>query len=225
MDIVFDLDGTLIDSIPDVASALNRLLAQEGRRALALDEARVMVGEGAEAMIRRGFAATGAAPEAFALEDLVERYLAFYRRHPADQTLIYPGVRDTLERFRAQGLRLGICTNKPHEMSVLVLRELGLATFFGAVLGAGVMPAGKPDPAHIEAVLAAMGAAKEDAIYVGDSETDVITARRAGIPVVVVGYGYSRVPVDMLGADAVIERFADLPDALAQLRTPAAYRA
>ncbi|RAU23578.1 phosphoglycolate phosphatase [Paramagnetospirillum kuznetsovii] len=211
--IVFDLDGTLIDSAPDVANALNRLLAEEGRPTLSLPEVQQLVGEGASALIERAWTATGASAATDAVRPLVERYLAFYRACPADHTHVYDGVRDELARLAAAGHRLGICTNKPDGMTNLVLETLGLAPLFAAVVG-GDYVRRKPDGEHVRETLRQMGAEGMQAIYVGDSRTDVLAAKDAGLPVVAVTYGYARMPVEQLGADILIERFGDLGAAM-----------
>jgi phosphoglycolate phosphatase len=215
--VVFDLDGTLIDSIPDVVGALNRLLAEEGRRAVAWAEARAMVGDGAGAMVRRAFAATGETAPEDALPALTARYIDIYRRYPVVETVAYPGVPEVLTRLRAEGMALGICTNKPHEMSMLVLETMGLAAHFEAVLGGDALAVKKPDPGHLDAVLDRLGATRAGAVYVGDSPVDVAAARNAALPVIAVTYGYSRVPPASLGADLLIDRFDELPGALARL--------
>jgi phosphoglycolate phosphatase len=213
--VVFDLDGTLIDSIPDVVGALNRLLAEEARRPLSLDEGRRMVGEGARAMVERGFAATGSRAADHAMADLTRRYIAFYRAAPAADTIIYPGVMAVLDQLCAAGVNMGVCTNKPDEMSRLVLHELDMARYFNSVIGGGALPVQKPDARHLFAVLEEMGADPSAAVYVGDSPVDIETARNANVPVVAVSYGYSRIDPDSLGADVLIDDFHDLPGALA----------
>lgn len=214
--VVFDLDGTLIDSAPDVRVALNRLLAEEGRPQLSLARVQDLVGEGAPALIERAWAATGepAAPEA--VKPLVERYLAHYRDCPADHTVVYDGVVAMLEAFAAEGARLGICTNKPQRMTEIVLDSLGLSRHFTAVLG-GDFPRRKPDGEHVRETLRRMGAEGCPALYVGDSITDVRAARDAGVAVVAVDWGYARMPVADLGADRLISSFAELPAVIREL--------
>ena len=216
--VVFDLDGTLIDSVGDIVGAANRLLAEEGRAPVSADAGRAMVGEGAVPLIERAFAATGAPVPAAALPGLLDRYRAIYERHPIDETTLYPGVIETLEALADDGAVLGVCTNKPHEISLVVLAELGLARHFAAVFGGDALPVRKPDPAHLDAVIDAMGAAKPSAIHVGDSPTDVAVARNANVPIIAVSHGYSRVPHAELGADALIDSFTELRPAIAAIR-------
>jgi phosphoglycolate phosphatase len=214
--IVFDLDGTLIDSAPDVRAALNLLLAEEGRPRLSLPQVQDLVGEGATALIERAWVATGPAAAADQVKPLVERYLAHYRACPADHTLVYDGVAELLEGLRARGDLLGICTNKPHRMTEIVLEALDLSKHFAAVLG-GDFARRKPDGEHILETIRRMGAQGRPALYVGDSITDVRAARDAGLPVVAVDWGYARMnPLD-LGADRLISSFAQLPAIIEEL--------
>ncbi len=212
--IVFDLDGTLIDSLPDVIGAMNRLLAQEGRREIALEEGRMMIGEGAVALIERAWAATGGPPAPEKFDTLIERYLALYRASPANDTYVYPGVVDVLGQFLANGVKMGVCTNKPDEISKMVLSALGLDRFFASIIGGDVLPVRKPDPGHIHAVLEEMGCDAATAVYIGDSPTDMEAARNARLPAIAVTYGYSRVAPEQLGADILVDSFSELPDAL-----------
>jgi len=220
--IVFDLDGTLIDSVPDVRNALNRTLASEGRRPLTPAEVQGLVGEGARVMFEKAWAATGDALADGAFDVLFDRYAGFYLAHPADETVIYPGVVEVLEGFAADGVTLGICTNKPQVLSVAVLEALGLDGLFAAVIGGDATEHRKPDARHVLETLAPMGADAGDAAYVGDSAIDVAAARNADIPVVVVSWGYRHVPATELGADAVIDHFSELPSVLSNIGPPTA---
>ena len=215
--IVFDLDGTLIDSIPDVVAAMNQVLVEEGRQPISLEEGKSMVGEGPGPMIRDAIALNGKTVDVARLPHLVERYIAFYRATPADHTIVYPGVRDVLEQLASKGVILGVCTNKPHKMSNLVLDALGLGHFFKAVIGGDALAVRKPDGRHVHAVLDGMTASPAAAAFVGDSPTDMKAARNAGLPSIAVSYGYSIVGPENLDADILIPEFSELPDALAQL--------
>lgn len=212
--VVFDLDGTLIDSVPDVRNALNVMLGGRGRRQLAPDEVALMVGEGARVMIGRALEATGGAvadPDAVLTE-----YLVAYAARPVVDTVIYPGAVAALARLAEAGCLLGICTNKPEEITRLVLDGLGLTRFFAAIIGGDSLPFRKPDPRHVTTTLERMGG-DGPAFYVGDSETDVAAARGAGLPVVAVSFGYSKGGTEALGADVVIDHFDQLDAALAEL--------
>ena len=216
--IVFDLDGTLIDSLPDMLNALNAFLAGLGRRAASPDEIKGWVGDGASELVRRGLEATGgltAAP----LPDMVRGYIDCYKGNAAHETRPYPGVMDTLAGLKAAGHRLAVCTNKPQALAEEVLNGLGMADLFSAVLGGDAVPAKKPHPGHLQATLAAMGVSigtnGQRALMVGDSINDVKAARSAQIPVVAVSFGYGRIDPKDLGADVLIDNFADLPLAAA----------
>ena len=215
--IVFDLDGTLVDSAGDIRRALNRLLAEEGRRPISLAETRSVIGDGVPKVVERGFAKTGPRPDAAALGGLVERFRGLYAAEATRTTRPYPGVIETLARLEAEGHRLALCTNKFVGLAQQILDALGLAGFFRVVIGADSTPARKPDPLPLTTALARLGASPERAVMVGDSAVDVTTARRAGLPVVAVTYGYPRMAPERLGADRLIETFPGLPAALASL--------
>ena len=221
--VIFDLDGTLIDSVPDVVSAMNRLLVEEGRPEITQNEGRNMVGDGARALVERAYATTGAVPDAEEIDELTRRYVDIYHRFPVEETTIYRGVPEVLSQLRAAGVQMGICTNKPHVIANLVLTELDLASYFCAVIGGDKLPVRKPDAGHIHAVLDAMGCAHDGAIYVGDSPVDMAAARNARLPVIAVSYGYSKVPAAELGANALIDHFTQLPDVLARFRGSGIY--
>jgi phosphoglycolate phosphatase len=215
--IVFDLDGTLIDSLPDVAEAMNRMLAADGRRPITLDEARQMIGSGAAVLVERAFAATGAALEPSRAAALTRDYTAAYEATPVILTAPYDGVATMLETLRRAGLRLGICTNKPEAVAREVLARLALDRFFEALVGPERVAARKPDPRHLLATIEALDAAPQSSVYVGDSPIDIACARAACVPVIGAAYGYGGVAPAALGADVVIRRFADLGDALFRL--------
>ena len=215
--VIFDLDGTLIDSLPDVMNALNAVLAEAGRRPVTRDEAKLMVGGGAEPLLERAFEATG---EPLALENLADRiesFTAYYSQNPTTETTVFKGVVPALKELSKQGLKLGICTNKPHKSALQVLEALALNKHFGACFGKNSVPYHKPDRRHYERVAHALGVAPQQSLYVGDSETDVQTARNAGVPVVLVPFGYSRHPVAELGADRLVGHFSKLPETINEL--------
>ena len=218
--IAFDLDGTLINSVPDVRAAINRLLVSEGRSEISLEQTLSLVGQGARVMMEQAMTLSGAAPPSDALDRMVETYIGFYQDHPADLTTIYPGVVEVLESLAARGVRMAICSNKPFVMTKLVLKTLSLDRFFDAVTGGDNVPHRKPDGRHVTHALDLMGGHHAHAVMVGDSETDVAAGQDAGLPVVAVTYGYTHVAVADLGADVLIDRFSDLPDALDTLVRP-----
>ncbi|MEO5372715.1 MAG: phosphoglycolate phosphatase [Alphaproteobacteria bacterium] len=216
--VVFDLDGTLVHSVPDLRVALNRLLSEIGGRAVDDDAVRLMVGDGVEAFVQRGLAAAGLPPPAdAAVPALVRRFLDLYEAAPAALTRPWPRAGAALGSLRAEGVRLGVCTNKPTTAAIDLLDQLGLSEFFSGVVGQGSTPFIKPDPRPLLATLDAMGVARERAVMVGDSVNDVQVARNVGIPVILVSFGYTAVPARELGADAVIDDFADLAAAVSSL--------
>ncbi len=214
--IVFDLDGTLIDSLPDIVAAANRLLAAEGRAPLAPDDVRPMIGDGAGRLVERVFAARGGLPGP-SLDPYLARFVAEYEPRSAELTRPFPGVAATLGQLRRQGCRLGLATNKPSRATREVLAAFDLTDLFEAVVGGDEAPALKPDPRHVSAVLDLLGTPPDAAAFVGDSYNDVTAAHAAGLPCVLVSFGYTRIPVGDLGAEAVIDDFSDLPAALAGL--------
>ncbi len=216
--IVFDLDGTLVDSVASIAAAVNTLLAEERRPALSLDAVESMVGEGALKLLERAFAATGeTVTDEDALEALFHRYVPMLAAMPPKPADLYPGVIDTLHDFRVAGIALGVCTNKPMKPARAALRALGIDEMFGAVIGGDTLPQRKPSPEPLLAAIAGLDATPEVAVMIGDNIYDVGTARGAGVPVVAVSYGYPRMPIEDLGADLVIDRFDQLPNALTRL--------
>lgn len=213
--LIFDLDGTLVDSLPDLADALNKLLAEHGARMLPENAVRLMVGDGVAILVERGFREAAAWPEdAAARRDLVARFLELYEPHAADRSRPYPGVREMLVDLQKSGARLAICTNKPEIATRSLLGALDLDRFFPTIIGGDTTARRKPDPLPMQAALERMQARLDEAVMIGDSPNDVAAARAIGMPVVAVTFGYSRTPPAELGADALISGFAELPRAL-----------
>jgi len=208
--LVFDLDGTLVDSAPDLHRSLNAVLAEQGRTPVSLADIRSMVGDGAAKLVERGFADTGAPVEPAAMPGLVQRFLVHYSAGRHALTPAFPGVVETLRLLRERGYRLGVCTNKPYAPTMEILETLGLTGLFAAVTGGDSLPVRKPDPGHLLGTLDLLGATADRAVMIGDSANDVAVARAAGVPAIVVRYGYTRTPVEELGADAIITHFAEL---------------
>jgi phosphoglycolate phosphatase len=211
--LLFDLDGTLVDSLPDLTHALNAVLAEAGLPPAGLELSRRYVGDGARLMLERGFQAHGRAAPA----DGVARFLEVYETCLTRETRPFPGTVETLARLAEAGWRLAVCTNKTERHSRMILRALGLLPLFQAVAGGDSYPERKPDGRHLTRTLAAMGAPARGAIMVGDSLNDVLAARDAGLPVVVVGFGYGEPAA--LAADRLIQRMDELPDCVAALAT------
>jgi phosphoglycolate phosphatase len=215
--IVFDLDGTLAETAPDIMATLNVLLEREGIPALPLGRARELVGAGAKALIERGFRVSGRPLGAAQLEGLFLDFLDIYAGRVADESHLYDGVPEALRRLAGQGMRLAVCTNKPIRHSRMLLEALGIAPMFAAVAGRDSYPYFKPDPRHLTMTIAEAGGDPARAIMVGDSKTDISTARAAGIPVIAVPFGYTDVPVETLSPDIVIQHFDEIDAAIARL--------
>jgi phosphoglycolate phosphatase len=200
----------LVDSLPDLAWAMNQLLDEMGRKPATLAEVRTWVGDGAAVLVERCLMATGGLPNR-PLAEAVERFLAYYRTHVAVETRPYPGVLAALTALSAAGHPLGVCTNKATDLSILLLDALDMRRFFSAVIGGDSVAERKPHPGHLRAALDAMQVNNgRKVLMVGDSPNDVAAAKAAGIPVVVVGFGYTQIPAEAMGADVVIANFADL---------------
>jgi phosphoglycolate phosphatase len=215
--VVFDLDGTLVDTAPDLVATLNVLLTQEGIATLTLAEARDLIGQGARALIAKGFAAAGRPLDPARLDGLFDRFITHYRAHIADASRPFPGVRDALGALKAAGAVLSVCTNKRTDLSVALLQALDLAGDFRSIIGADAAPASKPDPRHLLTAIAAAGGDPARAIMVGDSGSDAGAAKAAGTPLVLVTFGYTETPVATLGADILIDSFDEIPAACAGL--------
>jgi phosphoglycolate phosphatase len=215
--IAFDLDGTLVDSAPDLTATLNVILGEAGFGPIRVEQARGMFGAGARALIERGLALHGAQPSAAEIDRLFERFLAYYDAHIADHSRPFPGARAMLEELSAAKAHLVVCTNKLERFAVKLLNAMSLAHFFSVIAGADTFSARKPDPLHILHAVKRAGGEPARTVMVGDSKTDVAAARAARVPVVVVSYGYTDVPATQLGADRVIDHLNEVPTAVAAL--------
>lgn len=215
--IVFDLDGTLIDTAPDLIDTLNLVFAREGLPPVPYDTARNLIGGGARVMIARGIEAEGRALEPAKLEQMFTDFIAHYSEHVADRSQPFPGLVDALDALAAHGCRLAVCTNKLERLSLMLLKELQLADRFQAICGQDTFGIQKPDPEILRRTVAAAGGSLQRAIMIGDSDTDIRTARAAGIPVIAVDFGYSERPVSEFAPDQVISHFAQLPASIAAI--------
>ncbi len=215
--IVYDLDGTLVDSAADLIAALNVVGASHRLAPFSLAEGLRLVGAGARVMIERGFAVRGRPLLPGESEALLTEFLAHYRAHMVDQSRSYPGVAAAIDRFAKAGWLQAVCTNKQEAFARDMLERLGLADRFAAITGPDTFGARKPDPRTLIETIRVAGGAPRHAVMVGDSETDAETAHAAGIPLVAVSFGYRHGPVAGLRAAQVIDRFADLWDAVATL--------
>jgi phosphoglycolate phosphatase len=215
--VVFDLDGTLVDSAPDLVATLNIVFARIGLPPVAYDAARNMVGGGARAMIVRGLKAEGRTLDVAEVDRLVSDFIDHYSVHIADRSRPFPGLEATLDALAARGCRFAVCTNKLEWLAVRLLDALALSERFAAICGGDTFGLQKPDPELLRRTIARAGGDADWVVMVGDSITDIATARGAGVPVVAVDYGYSQTPVTELGADRVISALSALPNAVFDL--------
>ncbi|MFT4096175.1 MAG: HAD-IA family hydrolase [Rhodoblastus sp.] len=223
--LVFDLDGTLAETAGDLIGTLNFILAREGIAPIDLAQARFMLGAGAKALIQRGYAAQNAPLGPAKLQQLFGDFLAHYEAHIADESFLFPGVVEALDRFEAAGWDFAVCTNKIEAPARKLLEALGVAGRFRVIVGQDTFGVAKPDPRVLEQTISTAGGTPAASIMVGDSRTDIDTAKRLGIPCVAVDFGYTDVPVDQLGPDRVISHFDQLWDAVSALTAHAADRA
>jgi phosphoglycolate phosphatase len=215
--IAFDLDGTLIDTAPDLIATLNTVFADHGVPPLALESARPLIGGGIKVLLERGLAAQGLTFTPEDLDRLYDVYLGRYADHIADQSRAFPGLELALDALAAQGWRLAVCTNKPEWLSVRLLDKLKLARRFAAICGQETFGVQKPDPEMLRRTIRRAGGDPAVAVMVGDSATDITTARAAGVPVIAVDFGYTETPVALLNPDRIISHFDDLPRTVANL--------
>jgi phosphoglycolate phosphatase len=215
--IVFDLDGTLAETAPDIMATLNVILVREGLAALPLSKARELVGAGAKALIERGFRASGRPLGAAQLEGLFLDFLEIYAARTTDESHLFDGVAAALERLGAKGMTLAVCTNKPIRHTMLILDAFGISAKFAMIAGRDTYAFFKPDPRHLLHTIADAGGDPARAIMVGDSKTDIATARAAGIPVIAVPFGYTDVPIESLQPDVVMQHFDEIDAAIAGL--------
>jgi|SRR5271165_5728199 len=215
--IVFDLDGTLVDTAPDLVATLNALFARRGLRPVPYAQARNMIGGGARRMIERGLLEENVKAGPDEVDRLVEEFIADYANRIAELSRPFPGVETALDRLAAAGCNFAICTNKLEWLSVRLIAQLGLTARFAAICGQDTFKVQKPDPEILRRTLARAGGDLARAVMVGDSGNDIDAARGAGIPVVAVDFGYTEIPVSELAPDRIISHFADLPAAVKEL--------
>jgi phosphoglycolate phosphatase len=210
--VIFDLDGTLVDSAGDICLAVNGLLQERGAEPLSVETVREFVGEGARRLVEKLLQVRPAAGDD--VDSVLTRFLAIYEEMPTTHTVPYPGVRATLDRLVASGASLAVCTNKPSGPTANVLRDLDLAHFFRIVIAGDTLPVRKPDPVLIETIASRLGFDMTSAVLVGDSEVDAATAAAAGIPFVLMTYGYHHSPVEAIPATHRLDQFAELMEIL-----------
>jgi phosphoglycolate phosphatase len=213
--LLFDLDGTLVDSLPDLTNALNEVLRERGYAALLPREVKPMIGDGMPMLLARGFAARGGtAAEAQAVQP---RFVEIYEATATHLTRPYPGVPETLAALREHGYATAVCTNKLQRATEEVLRGMELDGLFDGYAGGDRFAVRKPDPGHLLGMVDLLGGDPRRAAMIGDSENDALSARAAPMPLILMRYGYARIDPAQLGADRVLDRFDELPQTLAAL--------
>ena len=215
--VIYDLDGTLIDSAKDMQVAVSRVLADHGLPPVTEDDVRIFMGQGSKVTMDKAFTKYGKTLDDGALSAVTREFVRYYEADPVGHTTAFAGVPEVVGRFDKLGLKQGVCTNKFERPSRMILEHLKLMPPIAALAGADTFPVRKPDPRHILMLVERMGRTPEKAVMVGDSIHDVEAAHAAGLPAVLVSWGYTARPASELGAEAVIERFANLPDALGQI--------
>src|SRR6266404_7327418 len=213
--LVFDLDGTLVDSVPDLRAAVNEMLRERGRPPLSPSAVKRMVGDGAMALVAGALAASGADPAG--VGDALARFLEIYEANAVRLSRPYPDVRETLTALRRRGYRAAVCTNKPQRATMAVIEGLGFLPLFDGIAGGDRFAVKKPDPGHLLGLIAELGFRPDRAAMIGDNENDAAAAHAAGVPLVLMRYGYARVDPATLDAAALLDRFADLPQTLERL--------
>jgi phosphoglycolate phosphatase len=215
--VVFDLDGTLVDTAPDLIAALNFVLEREGMPPVPLQSARTMIGAGARKLIERGLELDGRVTSAEDITRLTSDFIDYYADHIADASRPFDGLESALDDLTGRGYRFAVCTNKLEWLSKRLLDQLGLSPRFSAICGADTFGVSKPDPAILRQTIAQAGGQVSSAIMVGDAGPDIGVARRAGIPVIGVEFGYTEIPIADLNPDLLIGHFRDLPAAVESL--------
>lgn len=212
--VVFDLDGTLVDTAPDLIDALNAVFTREGLPPVPVPQARNMIGGGARRMIELALPLQRRGYQPAEVDRLFENFIAHYSAHIADRSQPFPGLGAVLDELAAQGCRFAVCTNKLEGLSRRLLDALGLSSRFAAICGPDTFSVQKPHPEILHRTIERTGGNTANAVMVGDSRTDIDTARAAGVPVIAVDFGYTDAPMAQLGPDTIIPHFKDLPEAI-----------
>lgn len=215
--IVFDMDGTLVDTAPDLIAALNWVLSQNGFEKVDPSVAKSMIGNGAGAMIEQGLMCINQKVSKAQLQDMEHSFMRFYSDHFVDQCTLFLGVKASMESLISRNCKLAVCTNTGEELARQILDHVGLTDQLSAICGGDTFPAKKPDPQHLLGTIAKVAGHADRSIMVGDSKTDIDAARAADIPVVAVTFGYSNVPISQLDPDITIAHFDELVDAIDQV--------
>ncbi|WP_275782943.1 HAD family hydrolase [Pararhizobium gei] len=218
--VVFDLDGTLVDTAPDLVASLNHAVTQAGLDPVTYDDLTHLVGHGAKAMIERTFALRGKSLDAVDLEWQMREFIDFYQGSMPGGSAPYPGVVAAMERLAGAGYTLAVCTNKLESLARTLLDSLGLTGHFAAITGGDTFSVRKPDAEHLLSTIRLAGGAPEKSVMIGDSLNDILVARNANVRSIGVPFGYSDVPVESLSPDRIISHFSELtPDLIEQLIT------
>jgi phosphoglycolate phosphatase len=215
--VVFDLDGTLVDTAPDLVNALNFVLDREGLPPVPLHSARKLIGAGARRLIERGLELEGRTAGLEDITRLTSDFIDYYAAHIADVSRPFEGLETALDDLASRGYRFAVCTNKLEWLSKLVLDQLGLSSRFSAICGGDTFGVSKPDPSILRQTIARAGGQLSSAIMVGDAGPDIGVARRAGIPVIGVEFGYTDVAIADLKPDRLIGHMRELPAAVDSL--------
>jgi len=215
--IAFDLDGTLVDTAPDLIGALNHILVREKMSPLPLDSARNLIGAGARRLLERGLEVENRQVTPAEMTKMTEDFIAYYADHIADESRPFEGLEAALDDLAGRGYQLAVCTNKLEWLSRRLLDRLGLTPRFAAICGADTFGVSKPDPVILRQTVAKAGGAIASTIMVGDAGTDVGVARRAGVPVIGVSFGYTEIPIADLKPDRLIDRMSELPETVESL--------
>ena len=214
MTVVFDLDGTLVDTAPDLVASTNHVLGLLGVDAVGESQLREFVGYGARRMIDQALKHRDVEKSEAELDELFATFLTYYTEHTSEHSTPFPGALEMLEALADNRTKMAICTNKVERLSRKLLNELQLSRFFRAIVGRDTLPICKPDPGHLIAAVIMADGSLDSAVMVGDTSIDIQTAKTAGIPSIAVSFGYNDKPVETLGAQVVIDHFDEMPTAL-----------
>ena len=212
--IVWDLDGTIIDSAPDLGGALNTLLQNHGKPPVDETRVRSMIGNGVAKLIERGFAESDSRVGEIELQSLQPEFMSIYCARATQLSRLYPGAESAIKAFHESGVAQAVCTNKPESVSRAILEDMNLAQYFEIVVGGDTLEQRKPHPLPLRSCLDVLGSDVDSTLMIGDSAVDVETAKAIGMMVGIVTHGYARQPVETLGADFLISNLATLPDEL-----------
>ncbi|WP_310620232.1 HAD family hydrolase [Flexibacterium corallicola] len=219
--LVFDLDGTLVDSMGDLTVALNHVLVEAGYEAIEPESVRHMVGAGVKVLLSKGLKANKVTPTPELIEPLMKKFIAYYENHIAEHSHPYEGVIETVKSLREQGWKTAVCTNKLENLALSLLKALDIRDLFDAVVGGDTFSRNKPDAMPVYGAIDKAGGIRSGSVFVGDSKPDVDAARNAALPVIAVNFGYSTVPVKELRPDVIISHFNELESAIERTRSEA----